>query len=137
MAVPVRRDLLLQQSELDGRLHHAVARRLDQLAQRLDGLARGLPRPEMLLGLAAQRLDDLGERLRLRSPVELVRLQAERLDDAGRPAGGAGGATGCGGGRGDLAAQDARLVPRWWPPALRARAAAAAAGGRRHRRRPS
>ena len=46
---------------------------LDQLAQRVDGLARGLPRPEMLLGLAAQRLDDLGERLRLRSPSELVR----------------------------------------------------------------
>ena len=66
MAVPVRRDLLLQQSDLDGRLHHAVARRLDQLAQRLDGLARGLPRPEMVLGMAAQRLDDLGERLRLR-----------------------------------------------------------------------
>lgn len=80
MAVPVRRDLLLQQSDLDGRLEHAVMRRLDQLAQRLDGFARGLPRPETLLGMAAQRLDDLGERLRLRSPAELVRLQQERLD---------------------------------------------------------
>ncbi|MFZ1427251.1 MAG: exodeoxyribonuclease VII large subunit [Geminicoccaceae bacterium] len=80
MAVPVRRDLLLQQGDLDGRLHHAMARRVDQLAQRLDGLARGLPRPETLVGMAAQRLDDLGERLRLRSPAELVRLQAERLD---------------------------------------------------------
>ncbi len=80
MAVPVRRDLLLQQGDLDGRLHHAIARRLDQLGQRLDGLARGLPRPETLVGMAAQRLDDLGERLRLRSPAELVRLQAERLD---------------------------------------------------------
>ena len=48
-------------------------------AQRVDGLARGLPRPEMLLGLAAQRLDDLGERLRLRSPSELVQAQQERL----------------------------------------------------------
>ena len=57
-----------------------MAGRLDQLGQRLDGLARGLPRPEMVLGMAAQRLDDLGERLRLRSPAELVRLQAERLD---------------------------------------------------------
>ena len=80
MAVPVRRDLVLQTGDLDGRLHHAVDRRLDQLGQRLDGLARGLPRPEMLLGMAGQRLDDLGERLRLRSPVELVRLQAERLE---------------------------------------------------------
>ncbi len=80
MAVPVRRDLALQTRDLDGRLHHAVAGRLDQLGQRLDGLARGLPRPETLLGMAGQRLDDLGERLRLRSPVELVRLQAERLE---------------------------------------------------------
>ena len=69
------------------------AARLDQLRQRVDGLARGLPRPEMLLGLAAQRLDDLGERLRLRSPSELVQAQQERLSTryarlaelAGRP----------------------------------------------------
>jgi exodeoxyribonuclease VII large subunit len=80
MAVPVRRDLLLEVGDLDGRLDHAVARRLDQLGQQLEGLARGLPRPEMVLGMAAQRLDDLGERLRLRSPAELVRLQGERLD---------------------------------------------------------
>jgi exodeoxyribonuclease VII large subunit len=47
-------------------------------------LARGLPRPEMLLGMAAQRLDDLGERLKLRSPSELVRLQSERLAARGQ-----------------------------------------------------
>src|SRR5687768_103701 len=41
MAVPVRRDLLLEVGDLDGRLDHSVARRLDQLGQRLDGLARG------------------------------------------------------------------------------------------------
>jgi exodeoxyribonuclease VII large subunit len=80
IAVPVRRDLLLQAEALGGRLEHALDRRLDQLAQMLDGLARGLPRPEMLLGMAGQRLDDLSERLRLRSPGELVRLQAERLE---------------------------------------------------------
>lgn len=80
MAVPVRRDLMLQQNDLDGRLHQAVARRVDQSVQRLDGLTRGLPRPETLVGMATQRLDDLGERLRLRTPAELVRLQAERLD---------------------------------------------------------
>jgi exodeoxyribonuclease VII large subunit len=79
MAVPVRRDLLLQTDELGVRLGHAVTRRLDQLGQRVDGLARGLPRPDMLLGLAAQRLDDLSERLRLRSPAELVQAQRERL----------------------------------------------------------
>lgn len=80
MAVPVRRDLLLQVEALQGRLEHGMDRRLDVLAQQLDGLARGLPRPEMVLGLAGQRLDDLGERLRLRSPSELVRLQGERLE---------------------------------------------------------
>ena len=80
MAVPVRRDLLLQTDDLGGRLAHAVTRRLQQLGQQVEGLARGLPRPEMVLGLAAQRLDDLGERLRLRSPSELVELQRERLD---------------------------------------------------------
>jgi exodeoxyribonuclease VII large subunit len=78
MAVPVRRDLLLEVGDLDGRLDHAVARRLDQLGQRLDGLARGLPRPEMVLGMAAQRLDDVAARLR--SPAELVRLKRERLE---------------------------------------------------------
>ena len=80
MAVPVRRDLVLQTDDLGGRLAHAVTRRLQQLGQQVEGLARGLPRPEALLGLAAQRLDDLGERLRLRSPSELVGAQRERLD---------------------------------------------------------
>jgi exodeoxyribonuclease VII large subunit len=79
MAVPVRHDLRLQTEDLAGRLSLAIARRGEQLAQQVDGLARGLPRPEMILGLAAQRLDDLGERLRLRSPVELVEIQRERL----------------------------------------------------------
>ncbi len=110
MAVPVRRDLVLQIDDLGGRLGHGMARRIDQLFQRVDGLARGLPRPEMLLGLATQRLDDLGERLRLRSPTELVQLQRERLEtrharlaellgDRLRRSGA------------DLAGQAARLVP--------------------------
>ena len=95
MAVPVRRDLVLQTGDLGGRLGHAVARRLDQLGQRVDGLARGLPRPEMLLGLAAQRLDDLGERLRLRSPGELVQAAGRAARRPARAAGRAGGATAC------------------------------------------
>ena len=80
IAVPVRRDLILQLTDLGGRLDHGVEARLHQLDQRLSGLARGLPRPEQLLGLAAQRLDDLGERLRLRAPAELVHQQRERLE---------------------------------------------------------
>ena len=80
MAVPVRRDLLLQVTELGSRLDHGVGTRLHQLDQRLTGLARGLPRPQQLLGLAAQRLDDLSERLRLRAPAELLLQQRERLE---------------------------------------------------------
>jgi exodeoxyribonuclease VII large subunit len=82
IAVPVRRDLLLQLDACGSRLEHAIDRWLGQLGQALDGLARGLPRPETLLSLAAQRLDDLGERLTLRNPGELVRQEEERL--AGR-----------------------------------------------------
>ncbi|MGD9511354.1 MAG: exodeoxyribonuclease VII large subunit, partial [Geminicoccaceae bacterium] len=80
IAVPVRRDLMLQVTDLGSRLDHGVEARIHQLDQRLAGLARGLPRPQQLLGLAAQRLDDLGERLRLRAPAELVQRQLERLD---------------------------------------------------------
>ena len=79
MAVPVRRDLLIQTDELGVRLVHAMARRIDQLGRSIDGLARGLPRPETLLGLATQRLDDLSERLRLRTPSALVEAQRDRL----------------------------------------------------------
>lgn len=79
IAVPVRRDLVLQVEGLLLRLEHGVERRLDVLGQQVEGLARGLPRPQTLLGLAAQRLDDLGERLGLRSPRELARQQSEKL----------------------------------------------------------
>ena len=86
MAVPVRRDLLLEVGDLDGRLDHAVARRLDQLGQRLEGLARGLPRPDMVLGMAAQRLDDVAAR-----PAQPRRAGAAEGRTAGGPRGAAGG----------------------------------------------
>ena len=87
IAVPVRLELLARLDQLEGRLEHGVAKRLEDGRNAVQRSARGLPQPQQLLGLAAQRLDDLGERLALRSPVELVRLQAERLDTrAGRVA---------------------------------------------------
>jgi exodeoxyribonuclease VII large subunit len=79
MAVPVRRDLVLQVTDFGGRLDHGLSGGLSRLEQRLAGLARGLPRPQQLIGLAAQRLDDLGERLRLRGPDATVRQEMERL----------------------------------------------------------
>ena len=79
MAVPVRRDLLLQTGEFGVRLDHAMARPPGPARAVGRGAFRGLPRPEMLLGLAVQRLDDLGERLRLRSPTSWCGHQLERL----------------------------------------------------------
>ena len=112
MAVPVRRDLRAADSTISAAgWTMPSAGGSTSSRQRLDGLARGLPRPEMLLGLAAQRLDDLGERLRLRSPGELVRLQRSDLTTRARAAGRAGRAIGCGAAATDLAGQAARLVP--------------------------
>ena len=110
MAVPVRRELVLQVEGLLGRLEHGLDGRLAALEQQLDGLARGLPRPRALLGLAAQRLDDLGERLALRSPRELVRQEAERLDGRAQRLGELA-RDRLGRARADLACQGDRLVP--------------------------
>jgi len=63
LAVPVRAELAHRLAQLDDRIFHGMQREIDQLAQRLVGLARGLPDPLGLLGHAAQRLDDLAERL--------------------------------------------------------------------------
>jgi exodeoxyribonuclease VII large subunit len=79
MAVPVRRDLLLKLAGVGERQEHAVDRQLAHARERLSGLGRGLSRPESLLGLASQRLDDLTERLVLRGPRRLVEQLEERL----------------------------------------------------------
>jgi exodeoxyribonuclease VII large subunit len=65
MAVPVRAELTAQVIEDEGRLVGAMARLLDDRRLRVEGLARGLPRPDALLDAARQGLDDRGERLRL------------------------------------------------------------------------
>ncbi len=65
MAVPVRLDLLAALAGFEERRRRAVARGLDQRRQRLQDLARGLPRPEALVAECAQRLDGLGQRLPL------------------------------------------------------------------------
>jgi exodeoxyribonuclease VII large subunit len=106
LAVPVRSELAQRLGQLDRRLFHGLARELRQLGQRIEGLGRGLPDPQALLGQASQRFDDLTQRLphaakgrlercalhvqglaaRLRSPAQLlqdtkIRLanQADRL----------------------------------------------------------
>src|SRR5215470_15631580 len=63
MAVPVRAELAAQLAEHRQRMAGSLARLLDQRRLHLAGLARGLPDPQDLIGIAAQRLDDRTERL--------------------------------------------------------------------------
>ncbi|BCX18160.1 MAG: exodeoxyribonuclease 7 large subunit [Geminicoccaceae bacterium] len=79
MAVPVRADLLARLSTQAHRLESAILRELRGRRERLEGLRRGLPEPRRLLATAAQRLDDLAERLELRSPEAVVESLRERL----------------------------------------------------------
>ena len=64
LAVPVREDLLNQLTELALRKRRAVLRPLQLGRERLAARAERLPRPEALLSPQAQRLDELGDRLR-------------------------------------------------------------------------
>jgi len=79
MAVPVRAELLANLASQGERLIHGIERGLADRRRHLDGLARGIPDPAGLVRFAEQRLDDLGERLRLRSPAQLLEEQAERV----------------------------------------------------------
>jgi len=65
MAVPVRLDLIGEINTKTARLTGGLSRLFTSHRQNLAGLARGLPDPQDLLGVAAQRLDDRTERLRL------------------------------------------------------------------------
>ncbi len=79
MVVPVRHELLHRVRSLHERLDHGVMRELRRKEEGLAGLARGLPDPGLLLAMTSRRLDDLGERLALRSPLLLLRERRERL----------------------------------------------------------
>ena len=74
MAVPVRLELLAALGGLEERRRASAARGLALRGQRLRDLARGLPRPEAILGERAQRLDAVGPRLP-RALVGLVRAR--------------------------------------------------------------
>jgi exodeoxyribonuclease VII large subunit len=82
IAVPVRADLMVAVAERQRQLIAAMARMLDRNRRHLDGLARGLPRPQALLDEAAQRLDDRAENLRRMIGVYVERRRA-RLAEAG------------------------------------------------------
>ena len=63
MAVPVREDLAYTVADLGRRLAGLKAGMIKDRRDRLMGFARGLPGPKELLGLAAQRFDELSDRL--------------------------------------------------------------------------
>jgi exodeoxyribonuclease VII large subunit len=88
MAVPVRAELAGALAELEARRERAIGRHLAQARERLDLRARRLPQPQTLLNAQAQRLDDLGDRLRrsLGHRTELAAAQLARHAGALRPA---------------------------------------------------
>ena len=77
MAVPVREELWVGLKQLDARLSMAMQRLLVQRQEIVDGLSRGLPKPEQLLQVAAQRLDDWSERLLASLPANLERKKQQ------------------------------------------------------------
>ncbi len=64
MAVPVRAELAATLDELALRKRRAILRPVSLGRERLEARVARLPRPEVLVAQAAQRLDELGERLR-------------------------------------------------------------------------
>ncbi|WP_114965912.1 exodeoxyribonuclease VII large subunit [Alkalilacustris brevis] len=82
MAVPVRSELLAWTDEQGARLVRATGQALERRGQRLRDLARAMPRPEMLVGQAAQRLDNLADRLpgALRASVQARRIALGRAE---------------------------------------------------------
>ncbi|MTI09067.1 exodeoxyribonuclease VII large subunit [Curvivirga aplysinae] len=99
MAVPVRVDLLATVKDFERRLLSAQSRSLDMKTRHLEGLSRGLPKPDALLQNVTQRLDDVADKLdigwrsrlqisqhkldqlsgRLRSPAQLLDSKADKL----------------------------------------------------------
>jgi len=83
MAVPVRADLYNQLAELGLRKRRSVQRPLALGRERLEARAQRLPRAEGLLAPAAQRLDELSERLR-RGLKDRAASEREKLREISR-----------------------------------------------------
>ena len=90
LAVPVRSELAARNADLGARLFAATDRGLKERRQTVEGLARGLPAPALLLGQANQRLDELADRLPhgLRGRIDRTRhVLAETSARLGSPKG--------------------------------------------------
>jgi exodeoxyribonuclease VII large subunit len=84
MAVPVRRELLLQVMDKSRRLIAAVSRLTAERRVRLDGLVRGLPDLRRRIEGLMRSLDDKSERLANALPNYLQRCRAEVVQAAAR-----------------------------------------------------
>ncbi len=86
-AVPVRDDLVYTVRDFDSRLNRSTRRMLQDKAQKLDGLSRGLPKPSDMLALGRQRFDDIAERLprALTLLAERRQMQMEGISRLLRP----------------------------------------------------
>ena len=86
-AVPVRAELLAQIEGHGARLTHGAAQTVAVRRQRLNDLARALPRQEDLLATPRQRLDHLAERLpaALRTATVGKRLKLSEVSGSLRP----------------------------------------------------
>ncbi len=78
-AVPVRADLLTRMEQLHAAKTGAMRKYLGFLSERIEGLARGLPRPQQLVAGMEQQLDGLSERLQGALPRSL-QLRQEKLE---------------------------------------------------------
>ena len=78
-AVPVRSELLSLVEVLGARQNGAVRKLLQQHSERVEGLSRGLPRPQQLVATMAQTLDGLSERLS-GSLARFLQQKYERLN---------------------------------------------------------
>jgi len=79
LAVPVRAELLSRMEQLHAAKTGAMRKYLGFLAERIEGLSRGLPRPQQLVAGMEQALDGLGERLGGALPRSL-QLRHEKLE---------------------------------------------------------
>jgi exodeoxyribonuclease VII large subunit len=84
MAVPVRTELATRVLRLNARLAFAINRSIEEKRARVLAAKRGLPKPQNLLAVARQRLDDWGERLQQSLVVGLERRRQRMAHAAGR-----------------------------------------------------
>jgi len=83
MAVPVREELRNQIADLALRTRRSIMRPVTMGRERLDARAQRLPKPDVLLAPAVQRLDDLAERLR-RGLSDRAALERDKLNALAR-----------------------------------------------------